>query len=143
MNDRFKFRLIIEKSYKTVNGTLKGQIIHYCNGFIQTKTKTYFFGNNKRISVLNSQVKAINQCTGLKDKNGKFIYEGDIVKGEYLGVIKFGEYQGNFTHYIKWQRKYADLLRGDINYWIEYAEKSIKVIGNVYQNEELLNGTNP
>lgn len=78
------------------------------------------------------------QCTGLKDKNGKLIYEGDIVKGEYLGVIKFGEYQGNFTHYIKWQRKYADLLRGDINYWIEYAEKSIKVIGNIYLDSHLL-----
>ena len=91
MQDRFKFRLIVEKDYKTINGTFKGMQVYYCNGFIQGKTKTSFFGNGKRYSFLNSQIKHINQCTDLKDTNGKLIYEGDIVQfydDEFLQTMK-------------------------------------------------------
>lgn len=130
MQDRFKFRIIAEKEVKTFNGTFKGQSIYYCNGFIQTKLKTYFFGNNEKYSFLNSQIKTINQCTGLKDKNGKLIYEGDILHCNRMPTKGLCEwFKDGF-----W-----------VNYFINGAKRELRnmhnwyeVIGNIYENPELL-----
>lgn len=68
------------------------------------------------------------QCTGLKDKNGKLIYEGDIVEVPVL-------YNGIPTG--KKQRCKVYYKHGAFNI---YAVKSeyLKVIGNIYENPELL-----
>ena len=81
------------------------------------------------------------QYVGLKDKNGKEICSGDIIKyGEYTGKIQYG--YGTFMFYeIK---PYVDFEPYGIDLktlWFEAGEK-IEVIGNVDENPELLEEDN-
>ena len=79
----------------------------------------------------------ICQCTGLKDKNGKLIWENDIVRDE----------QGNFYKAF-WQNKYYQFswvcVKTDVfligTKWDLWRIKSfeIEVIGNKFDNPELL-----
>lgn len=68
------------------------------------------------------------QFTGLYDKNGKEIYEGDIVSGWYNAKRNARE--------VKWVKT------EDYNGWSETSDHptcDLEVIGNIYENPELLN----
>ena len=85
------------------------------------------------------------QFTGLCDKNGKKIWENDIIKyhfGEIYAPIKYGYYQNCFDSqktehvgfYVDWTGDKC--LRKDLGYWIDmvYAMP----VGNIFDNKELL-----
>ena len=79
------------------------------------------------------------QCTGLKDKNGKLIYEGDILGGIYHGYIEYCDECKCFQLKVK---DYGCLAcEGDLH-WYELVEaeeqNELEVIGNIYENPELL-----
>ncbi|MED3575795.1 YopX family protein [Cytobacillus praedii] len=80
----------------------------------------------------------IMQYTGLKDKNGKEIYEGDILKVEGSKrryVVQWNEEELAFTVYYR----YAN---DDPAEWIlsefRVVLKTFEVIGNIYENPELI-----
>ena len=76
----------------------------------------------------------IMQYTGLKDMWGKEIYEGDIVKlraNHGIGVVKYYDEWGAFVvEYIK-PRQLAVL-------GMNYYKEDIEMIGNIYENPELI-----
>ena len=69
----------------------------------------------------------ICRCTGLKDKNGKLIWENDIMKYQWNGetrvdVVKYDAPMFSYKNVIRWSL-YQD-----------------EVIGNIFDNPELLEG---
>lgn len=80
----------------------------------------------------------IQQYTGLKDKNGKEIYEGDILGGLYAGgYIGWCERCKQFQYFGCKDECFA--CGGDVH-WSELSvEKELEVIGNIHENPELLN----
>lgn len=76
------------------------------------------------------------QFTGLKDKNGKEIYEGDFLKchrpNEKLTFIAKVEYKD--ARFVIQDLKQEDLY-WDFNVWTVLA---IEIIGNIYENPELI-----
>lgn len=77
----------------------------------------------------------VGQFTGLHDKNGKEIYEGDIVKSFFVDTDEAGN--EIYKYYII-EVKYDEVL---CSYKIDKF-MNLEVIGNIYENKELLNETN-
>lgn len=98
-------------------------------------------GNNlANIFTIPSYNKWLMQYTGLHDKNGKEIYEGDIVYcqtkfGKAKAIIKFID--GKFVAY--WDSILTHPQNGHCIACYE-INKRFEVIGNIYDNLELLGG---
>ncbi len=155
MQDRFRFRI------------WNGSEMHY-NDFVVTATgyiaklqplyNVEFDDNNDECEVLSNDEFMINnkdleldksaivmQCTGLKDKNGKLIYEGDVIDvpcGKFL--IQYCDKCKSFQCFCKvsWIKElYCFACEGDYN-WFDLLDdlEDCDVIGNIYENPELLEG---
>ena len=80
----------------------------------------------------------ICQCTGLKDKNGKLIWENDICdrKEQYTEIVKYCN--GDWTlDYSYASHKESGACYCNLGFYAE-ERKCIEVIGNMIDNPELL-----
>lgn len=95
----------------------------------------------------------VGQYTGLKDRNMKEIYEGDVVTGtdypfidegkqNYVGIVVFYDDVASFGYEYQCVRKDKRGISNGINNEFEANEnlicENLEVIGNIYDNLELL-----
>lgn len=80
----------------------------------------------------------ICQCTGLKDKNGKLIWENDICdrKEQYPEIVKYcnGDWTLDYSYAI---HKESGGCYCNLGFYVE-ERKCVEVIGNIFDNPELL-----
>ena len=133
MNDRFKFRVPV-----FYDGKFKAfKKYSLCNGVVIWKEpetigelwiEDELKRNNPHLSLGHDE-----QCTGLKDKNGKLIYEGDIVKTEW--------FDEKTIYQVVWDEKMACFYfdSKDMFYLFDDLPAEVtEIIGNIDENPELL-----
>ena len=123
-----KFRAWLKEERKMVNvETLFIGINRLCFG--NSKTEDLFFRDFEEVELM--------QYTGLKDKNGKEIYEGDIV------LIKLDETSTWHKTVVGFKKGafIADLIDKEDYVYIfhhGFTGDDFEIIGNVYENKNLL-----
>ena len=122
----------------------RGKIIELCK--YQGQWLEGFFGsdNGKTFIAIQNEnglngyfcdSKTVGQYTGLTDKNGKKIFEGDIVKTSHGGSTYYAK--------IEWDDGSFWVTNHDIqmpSYISEVSKTYLEVIGNIYDKPELLKG---
>lgn len=148
MNDRFKFRVWYMPEYD------KPEMIYDAEQTYDNRCQNkgsyhhWYFGE-----ILEDKDCIVMQCTGLKDKNGTLIYEGDI--------IKYAEFDWSDFSFKDWETDIAQVIYGANydNYYPAFDLKdtdfdgtnafsyifnegwTVEVIGNIYENKELVEYT--
>lgn len=136
MEDRYLYKAKRKDNGEWVQGYLYG---------IWEKRYILWGMTNDIPNMIEVDPSTICQCTGLKDKNGKLIWENDIVKyhfGNVYSQIRYGAYQNCFDSqkaehigfYVDWSENKN--YRKDLGYWINMV--NAEVIGNIFDNKELL-----
>ena len=90
----------------------------------------------------------VGQYTGMTDKNGVKIFEGDIFLNKFhneptnIGIVRYGEYCNAFNSdpycshigfYVDWNDD-LQIMRKDLGFWCKRRE----VVGNIFDNPELV-----
>lgn len=127
MQDRFKFRV------------WNGSNMH-CNDFVVTATgfvgkiTEEFCGqcSFNQDDLTTDKECILMQCTGLKDKNGKLIYEGDVLAdAKHKYIVEWSLTEGYFVR--------KPWLCALFTYRIDMGTtQNLTIIGNIYENPELL-----
>ena len=127
---------------KSIEGSIGTNMPFVYGGYVKRnnkdkdKEKVYIVQYDSEISYIDfTEVdpKTVGQYTNLKDKNGKEIYEGDILR------VKFDDVPINL--YVKYDMgEYLLVKEGE---WEDslYAcmwFHEVEVVGNIYENEDLL-----
>ena len=83
--------------------------------------------------------KTLGQYTGLLDKNGKEVYEGDIIRIK-PNPKDYGGYKGhNYIELVFWNDEEACYDIAIDRTWL-LLKSDIEIIGNIYENPELITG---
>ncbi len=133
MNNRFKFRVWFAPDWQDPEMIYEAE--HTYDNRCRNKGS---FHHESFGEILEDKDCIVMQSTGLKDKNGKLIYEGDVVIYDWLTPIgKVWRTDGKHT--VEWDDGFT-VIGNIAGYDVEHGKtRNIEVIGNIYENKELLN----
>ena len=126
MQDRFKFRYFYN-----------GKIYDVFAVDFMNKTAQLVSLDRKETLFKGIDIAKLIQCTGLKDKNGTLIYEGDIVRTDDNIILLTKIHQKIDMDYgrVEFIRDFG--FKFPLTY-IPSIANEVEVIGNIYENPELL-----
>lgn len=138
MNDRFKFRVWDKQDgcYAYSNNSDVDMLYIETDGEL-----TYGVYNNdyEDMNYIPESEVIIEQCTGLKDKNGKLIYEGDIVIKSDVSAIGYNRTRVCKAHWHNdWLSWAITTQYGDTYELSEFEPQQYEIIGNIHENADLL-----
>lgn len=126
MNREILFRGKRTDNGEWVEGWVTSQFKKFSEGEILTRIKSKIFGGGEYLV----DTQTVGQYTGLNDKNGKKIFEGDICKHR-------SNYSGNTVISVVTYTDGHFLALVCENSGFELSEK-LEVIGNIHDNPELM-----
>lgn len=136
MEDRYLFKAKRVDNGEWVTGQyVKGLDMYGKEVHLIFEPTTIFYSSSETDGWSEIDPSTICQCTGLRDKNGKLIWENDIVNcltEECCGYIGWNESEAGF---------YFNVLLEDGRFEEEHIydyQDGIEVIGNIFDNPELL-----
>ena len=108
-----------------------------CKNEVDETVKFHYIvdGTTKQLKNVSVVPETVGQYTGLTDKNGTKIFEGDIVKCKDHLEAKPFEFQG----YIDFKNG-SFVIVGDFMTHYRWLDYEVEVIGNIHDNLELLKG---
>lgn len=128
MNREIKFR-IWDKRSKRFCGNLKNYLLNIHSGELEVANYSDLYEEWYYSQHMENEY-IVQQYTGLKDSKGNEIYEGDIISGEFYDT----EY-----HHSETIKAEVVFNNGAFNIAIrEWHKPSLKIIGNVMENPELI-----
>ena len=140
MNDRYLYR---------AKHSLNSKKWHIGN-LVEEPDGLYLRDNKNNIMVYIQDPSTICQCTGLKDKNGKLIWENDIVSFQFdnddcpfpnkdtkkrMGKVFFSDFRASWS--ITMGRNGSKSLNDDLWKYVQNGNR-VEVIGSAIDNPELL-----
>ncbi|MDE6138561.1 MAG: YopX family protein [Candidatus Gastranaerophilales bacterium] len=140
MQDRFKFRVwnklanvmtynVCFGNFELKTGETMSNKIDWI-GVDYNKPETFICFKDTLIKDLE-----LMQCTGLKDKNGKLIYEGDFVKcGKFIYRVAYDNIK--FASFVLIRTNELEMFK---HYFGEAVDsEDVEIIGNIYETPDLL-----
>lgn len=133
MQDRFKFR---------VWNTLVKEFSYFDKPEIQIGTDGFdnglIFPLSENSNLYMGKCLEPQFCTGLKDKNDKLIYEGDIVADVVSGCVAIIEYLHSSYSLMAHIRRMDEFVSIEDICFVDKEGTPFEVVGNIYENPELL-----
>lgn len=147
-------REILFKAKRKDNGEwVEGDLIREQDIFGKINTRIYQIKGDGAYQKHDVDPETICQYTGKSDKNGKKVFENDILKGFQYPFL----FEGNYNYFasVVWfedasafgtytfknpQSKVRGISEGDTSYLGEWDNDDWEVIGNIFDNPELTGG---
>lgn len=125
------------RQYKFRGKRTDGVWVYGTNVYIPIKDKWKTRINGSRVDP-----ETVDQYTGLRDRNGKEIYEGDIitVRGNYPRVVLWDKVSWAIMPCELYNDKHfwiMNLQHPGNDWWEEFADE-MEIIGNIHDNPELM-----